>query len=225
MRTLREIAEQIRDGSDVRTKSVTHYELYEPYFSPLRDEQLRLLELGTHRGDSIRIFASYFQNAELVSLDINDNAVDLSTCANALALVADQRNADQLRLISERHAPDGWDIIIDDASHYGSWSLLSFDALFPLMKSGGLYAVEDWHTGYWDDWPDGRRYQRFDVDVPDGQIPWRIPSHDAGMVGFVKCLMDELANRPITVRGSHITHPRRIEWMHINRSFAILKKL
>ncbi|HUV09939.1 MAG TPA: hypothetical protein VMX12_03105, partial [Acidimicrobiia bacterium] len=38
------------------------------------------------------------------------------------------------------------------------------------------YAIEDWGTGYWESWPDGAQFE---------------PDHTAGMVGFVKSLVDE----------------------------------
>ena len=36
------------------------------------------------------------------------------------------------------------DLVIDDASHAYHPTLLSFEALFPLLRSGGCYAIEDW---------------------------------------------------------------------------------
>ncbi len=41
------------------------------------------------------------------------------------------------------------DIIIDDGSHISSHVIASFRILFPLLKSGGIYAIEDLQTSYW----------------------------------------------------------------------------
>ena len=101
---------------------------------------------------------------------------------------------------------------------------MSCSTLFPKLKPGGLYVVEDWQTAYWDDWPDGQRYQRLDISVLDGHIPPRVPSHENGMAGFVKYLIDEIVARPVTDRSSPIGEPKRFEWMHLNDTFAILKK-
>jgi hypothetical protein len=50
------------------------------------------------------------------------------------------------------------------------------------LKPGGLFAIEDWGTGYWEAWPDGRAWR---ANEP----------HHAGMVGFIKELIDALATR------------------------------
>ena len=62
--------------------------------------------------------------------------------------------------MASKTAPDGFDIIIDDASHIGELTKTSFWHLFDHhLKPGGLYAIEDWGTGYLDDFTDGRKFQ------------------------------------------------------------------
>jgi hypothetical protein len=92
--------------------------------------------------------------------------------------------------IGRERAPHGFDIVIDDASHIGWQARRSFwHLLAHHVRPGGIYAIEDWGTGYWDDWPDGR--QLTEVAPPEAeQREW--PSHAAGMVGFVKTLVDEV---------------------------------
>jgi len=46
--------------------------------------------------------------------------------------------------------PEGWDIIIDDASHYPPHQIISFQNLWPKLRPGGLYVVEDIETSYVD---------------------------------------------------------------------------
>jgi hypothetical protein len=53
---------------------------------------------------------------------------------------------------------------------------LAFDTLFPHIRPGGFYVVEDWGTGYWPNWPDG--------ELPQSS------NHLAGMVGLVKQFVD-----------------------------------
>lgn len=130
--------------------------------------------------------------------------------------------------IAKECAPEGFDIVIDDASHVGTLSRSSFQCLFQHLKQGGIYVVEDWGTGYWKTWPDGTMYhsaksQRFDTNrsyfflmlcrlakrLPglgkwlqaSREIDQNFSSHNFGMVGFVKELVDE-------VGWQDITHPR-----------------
>jgi hypothetical protein len=44
----------------------------------------------------------------------------------------------------------GWDIIIDDGSHLPEHQLVSFTALFPFVRPGGVYVIEDIETSYFD---------------------------------------------------------------------------
>ena len=39
------------------------------------------------------------------------------------------------------------DLVIDDASHLYTETKKSFEILFPLLKAGGLYVIEDWSWG------------------------------------------------------------------------------
>ena len=222
--TLTEIAEKVGEASDAVSKPPDFYERYEPYFNPLAHQPIKMIELGVHLADSLKVFSTYFANGTVLGVDIKHPRADLDKYPNAIFELGDQRNGEQLANFSDRYAPDGWDIVIDDASHYGSWSSLSFKALYPKLKAGGLYVVEDWQTGYWDDWEDGSRYQFIELNVLPDHVPPRVPSHDTGMVGFVKSLVDELVNRPVGNRYSQIGYPMKFDWMHINDAFAVLKK-
>jgi hypothetical protein len=113
-----------------------------------------------------------------------------------------------LSSVARQTAPEGFDIVIDDASHLAVLTRLGFWHLFDHhLKPGGLYVIEDWGTGYWDDWPDGRRYRprprlravllaqlhRWGLARPVGA-----DTHTAGMVGFVKELVDEQGAADLT---------------------------
>jgi len=71
---------------------------------------------------------------------------------------------------------DTIDVVIDDCSHLAEPTRLAFDTLFPHVRPGGFYVVEDWGTGYWPSWPDGK--------LPQSR------NHLAGMVGLVKEFVD-----------------------------------
>ena len=122
-------------------------------------------------------------------MDIRLQPIDFSAYKNVTYLKAAQTDQSSLVSIIGSHFPSGCDLVIDDASHIGFYSKILFDTVFPLLNSGGAYFIEDWGTGYWDDWIDGNQYQEFFLSG-DKSIPKRIPSHDFGMVGFVKSLVD-----------------------------------
>jgi hypothetical protein len=51
----------------------------------------------------------------------------------------------------------------------------------------------------------------------------RITSHDFGMVGFIKSLVDETSGRSPRL-GTAALHPRTIEWLHVHQSMVVVKK-
>jgi cephalosporin hydroxylase len=51
------------------------------------------------------------------------------------------------------------DLVIDDASHHYDLSRKSFDIIFPRLREGGLYIIEDWQWAHMDD----ARYQNGEV--------------------------------------------------------------
>lgn len=46
------------------------------------------------------------------------------------------------------------DLVIDDASHLYEPTKASFEALFPFLRQGGLYIIEDWAWGHWKEFQD-----------------------------------------------------------------------
>jgi 23S rRNA U2552 (ribose-2'-O)-methylase RlmE/FtsJ len=209
--SLNQIAARLGDPSDSTTKSAAGnlYGLYEDYLGHLADAPITLLELGVHKGHSLATFAQYFKNARIIGVDIADCSAHIPAGGNITFARADQSDAAALERICATYAPDGLDVVIDDASHVGEPSLASFRALFPRVKPGGFYFIEDWGTGYFPNWPDGAKYQPLQV------AGTRITSHDFGMVGFVKSLVDGLT----TVAG-----PSEVEFLTMRREFALVRK-
>ena len=161
--------------------------LYEEIFFPLKDKNIKLLELGVLKGGSVLMWQDYFKNGHIVGLDLDK--VNLEQEAERITLYQGKQNdIELLKAIAEEQALDGFDIVIDDCAHIGSIAKESFDYIFKNhLKSGGFYVIEDWGTGYWETWPDGKSYN---ISIVDGN---RIKSHDYGMVGLVKSLIDLLA--------------------------------
>ena len=190
MTTLPEIAARLADG-DAVTKPSHYYDIYERL---IREEGIvprAILEVGVYKGQSTKVLATRFPDARIAAVDVKRYDIDFSAHPNVEYLICDQTDAKGLQAICGRMFPQGIDIVIEDASHVGIFSKVTFEAVFPQVRSGGLYIVEDWGTGYWDDYFDGSRYQPYPLSpMIDGQPPKRLPSHDFGMVGFVKSLVD-----------------------------------
>jgi SAM-dependent methyltransferase len=229
MRDLSVIAKEMLEGADHIAKPLPYYSVYQQYFSEISEEKLSILEIGTYVGISAKIFSRFFRNSKIITIDLFTRDIDFSQFDNIVYLQADQTDETALVSICDKYAPDGFDIVIDDASHRGFFSLCSFRVLFPRLRPGGYYVVEDWGTGYWNDWPDGRqskpaRFARYSKVLKRG-YPSKIITHDYGMVGFIKFLVDEVAgpdNRPSM--KSAPTKRKEIEYMHLYPFLAMIRK-
>jgi hypothetical protein len=209
-RTLAEIAVSLGDPEDQGEKPGYIWHDYEALFAPLADLPLNILEIGVYKGVSVRTLASYFASARIVGLDLSLPAIDPSRYPSVSLFVCDQRDAAGMGAICDRLMPGGIDIVIDDASHVGEYSFVTYRALFPRVKAGGLYIVEDWATGYWPHWGDGAEFSGPSLQDRSNGYVRRIVSHDYGMVGFVKSLIDEIRGPVLSV--------------HANGSFVALTK-
>jgi hypothetical protein len=133
-----------------------HYlEHYEEYFRPFVGKPIKLLELGVYKGGSLLLWRDYFEAGLIVGLDLN--AVNVKDDTGRIRIYqGEQQDTALLDRIAQENAPDGFDIIIDDCSHIGELTRISFWHLFDNhLRPGGLYVIEDWSTGYWDDFFDG----------------------------------------------------------------------
>ena len=137
-----------------------------------------VLELGVHHGGSVQLWRDYFPNARIIGIDAEISGARIADPTRIELFQGRQDDAEFLNDVASR--VDGFDLIIDDASHIGKLSVASFRALYPHLKTGGLYVIEDWATGYLGEWPDGKKPSR-----------WRARSHEAGMVGWIKRLIDD----------------------------------
>jgi len=61
----------------------------------------------------------------------------------------DQADETALWDIAEREFSGPLDLVIDDASHRYGPTKASFETLFPLLRPGGLYIIEDWAWAHW----------------------------------------------------------------------------
>lgn len=142
--TLDQIA--YRYGTDKATCGHGYTPLYEQYLGRWRDEPITLLELGVWKGDSILTWWEYFQQGIIFGVDRNLRECLITKDERRYLYQCDQANADTLERIAR--GAGGFDVIIDDASHISSKTIASFGILFPFLRSGGLYVIEDLQTSY-----------------------------------------------------------------------------
>ena len=206
-------------GADQARKPDIYLREYHRLFAPLRSLPIRLLELGVRYGASMKMWEKYFPHATVVGLDGE---------AKPASFPADQRfhfvwgAQDDPALLDQAIALAGgpFDIVIDDCSHLGCHTARSFAHLFRKgLKPGGIYIIEDTCTAFtsgggWDAAP----FNPPEIGLPG--MPQMFPSHQHGMIGLVKQLLDH-AQAP-TAAGAYTEYP--IERLTIMTNIAILHK-
>lgn len=155
--TLAEIFQ--KTGTDKLWRHGYHH-YYEKELAPYRDiDGLRILEIGADSGISLGAWMDYFKNPESVqgvAYKVDANAAKKKACeimpdaCERLQIYSlDQSDVNALANMVQQN-PAGWDIIIDDGSHLPQHQLISFQRLWPNIRPGGLYVIEDIETSYVD---------------------------------------------------------------------------
>jgi SAM-dependent methyltransferase len=147
------------DAKGYDTDKPPHYiESYQRFLKPYENREASLLELGVYKGGSLLMWRDYLTQGIIVGLDSNPPSVN-DDSGRIHVYQGLQQDTALLDRIRQETAPGGFDIIIDDASHLGDLTRISFQHLFDNhLKPGGVYIIEDWGAGYWDSWPDGSSY-------------------------------------------------------------------
>ena len=143
-KTLDEIA--VSYGTDKSSKAHFYTKHYESNFEKLRLSKLKILEIGVQDGFSLKTWKEYFENSDIYGIDLTDLTVFNED--RITVLVGNQSDTNFLLNVNNTYGP--FDIIIDDGSHKSNDIRASFNILFPLLKEGGIYVIEDLHTNYWE---------------------------------------------------------------------------
>ena len=208
--------------------------IYDPIFSDYVDKEINLLEIGVFKGGSLFLWKDYFPKGQIFGIDLNA-PLQLNNEERIKVFSGSQQDENFLTSVA-KNAPGGFDIIIDDASHIGKLTQTSFWHLFENhLKPGGIYAIEDWGTGYWGDWPDGeiyypgKRLRALGFNFLERMGVWKgkyFYNHSFGMVGFIKQLIDEqgfadLSRQYLTGKGKRSS---KFESITITSSIVFIKK-
>ncbi len=138
----------IRHVTDKNSDGHNYVRLYDQLFASLRDQPITLLELGVAWGSSIRMWRDYFTQGTIIGVDL---FLDCPTAPQHLTdldvhLFQVSQDDPQLPQLVAPWCP--LNIVIDDCSHIPDKTMATFELLWPLLPTGGIYVIED--LGCWD---------------------------------------------------------------------------
>jgi len=163
---------------------------YQRHLKRRRWQRLAVIEIGVggyskaEPSGSLAIWRDFFPRSTILGVDIHPKIVTLGP--RVLFAQADQASeVDWARALGLLTRPP--DLIIDDGSHRGPDTWAAFRSLYPRLRPGGLYVIEDLHTSYWE------------------QCAGAVPAPHESAVGLTKQLVDE-------VQALDETYIRRPQW-------------
>jgi hypothetical protein len=188
-----------------------HYTpVYEALARPLRRKPVALLELGVGGyaerpgGESLLMWAAYFRKGRIYGIDVEDK----TALSRGRIKVFQCSQSDRPRLEALAREIGPFDFVIDDGSHVNADQIESFRILWPFVKDGGWYVVEDVQTSYW---------PYFGGGTPG------TPHHATSCIGFFKALADSVNQAEFLERPAVETVPS-IGHMTFHHNLIVLNK-
>lgn len=151
----------MRDTDKFQNKLIPEYETI---FEPLKDEKLKILEVGIFKGGFLLWLVDYFKNAEIIGIDLDLPEIKHERIK---MLLCDQNDSEGLNQIGKTVGK--FNIIIDDASHKYNETKNTFTNLFQYLEDGGLYIIEDFVAGYWPQNPAYRDLNLLVFQIAEGK--------------------------------------------------------
>ena len=114
----------------------------------------RIVELGIFQGGSTALLIELARPKGLVAIDHEPEPVAAletylelggfgDTCHTCYGVDQADRSAIEA-ILEASFGTQPVDLVVDDASHLGPQTRASFETLFPRLRPGGLYVIEDW---------------------------------------------------------------------------------
>jgi cephalosporin hydroxylase len=176
-------------------KWLHYFDIYNRHFAPFRDHDVTVVEFGVYQGGSLQMWRDYFgPRARIVGVDIDPRCGELPVDADVV--IGDQADPAFHARLREQVGPV--DIVIEDGGHTMGQQLTTFREMWPAVRDGGVYLVEDLHTSYWSNFGGGYRrpgtFIEHAKDLVDSLNAWHSRDPESFRV-------DEHTH---TVRGMHV---------------------
>jgi len=144
-------------------------EVYSTFMDSHRDKPIRILEVGVFFGASLKMWHEYFPNGSVYGIDTfegnqgnghhfeNSDAFlsEVSAYPRMVVNPCDQSKREDLEAFAST-IDEPFDFIIDDGSHLMKDQQQTLGVLWPLVRSGGIYFIEDYASSYDTRYPDVR---------------------------------------------------------------------
>jgi|TARA_B100000035_G_scaffold267975_1_gene241288 spermidine synthase len=149
---MKKLIDILKDKKYQTDKWTDHYyvqDLYEPLFEQFQNKKVNVLEIGVWNGESMKLWHDYFVNAKnIVGIDIfvrssfKEVSGWLKDYDVKLHKFNSHEDTDKFNKFADTYK-EGFDIIIDDGSHWYENQINTYKKFKNLMNPGGVYIIED----------------------------------------------------------------------------------
>jgi cephalosporin hydroxylase len=186
-------------------KWLHYFDIYDRHFSAFRKQPVTVLEFGVSHGGSLQMWKEYFgRKARIIGVDIEPKCAKLGGKQIEI-VIGDQEDRNFLRQLRDRIGPI--DIVIEDGGHTMTQQINTFEEIWPGVRDGGVFLIEDLHTSYWEKYGGGNK-------------------RPGTFIEYAKDLVDQLnawhSQDPSTLDVDDYT--RSIRGMHIYDSIIVFDK-
>jgi len=187
-------------GSNAHNYAV-HYERH--FDAPIRERGGTLVEIGICGGYSLRAWREWAPNARIIGVDTEARFAQAAAAEGAEAYHGDGTKHPFWNMLHDKGVDP--DVVVDDGSHFANQQKAAFDLVFPRLKSGAIYAIEDLHATYWPE-----------------------PYHRIGggsVMPFLMSLVDRLNNHGSVNPKGHAVANAMIKAVHFYTSVVFIEKV
>ena len=114
---------------------------YEKYLSEHRKKKLKIIELGVAGGHSLAGWYKYFENSEILGVDIKEKKVFMYEGKRMRYFKINCLNPKDIKNFISKYGD--FDIVVDDSLHEHPVFETNLVNFFPALKKGGMYFMED----------------------------------------------------------------------------------
>jgi SAM-dependent methyltransferase len=141
---LSEFYKNTNNGSDKGTIHCYIDEWYSNEFTPIKNKELLILEIGINRGDSIILWRDWFINSKIFGIDnkisMTSECIDIVNNIKNVNIVYGDAYSDK---IVNLYSDETFDYIIDDGPHTLESQLNCVKKWFSKLKPNGKIIIED----------------------------------------------------------------------------------
>jgi len=155
-----------------------YFPIYERHFKDFVYKPVTFIEIGCGLGGSLQMWKQYFgPHARIVGVDINPQCKRYEQDQIEIHIGPQQDPGFLQSVLDQVGTPD---IVLDDGSHVMSHIAATFNFLYPKMLKNGVYAVEDLHTAYWEEYGGGLRKEGTFIEVCKSLVDELNADHSRG---------------------------------------------